>query len=74
MQHNVSTVDARIRFLLAAGLFILSVAFNDHPIPALGAALVALILAGTGLTRTCPIYRALGISTRERPHTHTPAP
>lgn len=37
--------------------------FNDRPFLAIGAALVALVFFGTALSRSCPLYVLLGIST-----------
>lgn len=64
MQQNVGTLDARIRLVLAVVFFALAAAFNHVPVAALAAAVLALILAGTSLTRSCPIYRALRWDTR----------
>lgn len=63
MENNVGKLDARIRLGLAALLLAAAVIWNHIPVVALVTAFGALILAGTALTRVCPIYRACGIST-----------
>ncbi len=59
MERNIGTLDARLRLLLAAVLLGISVVFNAQPLVALATALVAVVLAGTGLTRSCPLYSLL---------------
>lgn len=66
MKANVGSSDARIRLGLAVVFFALAVVFNPLPFVALGAALVALVMAGTALTRSCPLYSVLGIDTTLR--------
>lgn len=69
MKQNVGIIDARIRLVLAALLFGAALAFNSLPLIALAAALVALVLAGTALTRACPMYAILGLdTTSQRSH------
>lgn len=63
---NVGPVDAAIRWVLAAVFFAAALIWNDIPLVALLAALVALAMAGTALTRICPLYRVLGVSTCKR--------
>lgn len=63
MQQNVGRVDAWIRGVLAVGFLLIAVIFNEMPLLSLGAAVVALVLIGTALTRSCPLYRALDIVT-----------
>lgn len=48
---NVGPVDAAIRWVLAAVFFAAALIWNDIPLVALLAALVALAMAGTALTR-----------------------
>ena len=61
MQQNVGRADACVRGGVAVLLFIVAAVFNRLPVVSLAAALVALVLMGTALTRNCPMYRALGI-------------
>jgi hypothetical protein len=63
MKPNVGRVDAVLRWIVAMAAFTCSVAFNDRPVPSLGFALLGLIMAATALTRTCPLYDAVGINT-----------
>jgi hypothetical protein len=68
MQKNVGRLDACIRGALAIVLFVVAVVFNRSPVISLAAALLALILMGTALTRSCPLYRALHVdSTTPKP-------
>ncbi len=71
MYANVGATDARIRWALAIVCFAVAIVFNAWPVIALLGALVALILAGTALTRACPIWRLFHIDTSRR---HVPAP
>jgi Inner membrane protein YgaP-like, transmembrane domain len=66
MHANVGARDARVRWALAAVFFAVAIAFNASPAITLMAALAALLMAGTALTRSCPLYRLLGI------HAHRP--
>jgi hypothetical protein len=61
MYTNVGARDARVRWALAAVFFAVAIAFNASPAITLVAALAALLMAGTALTRSCPLYRLLGI-------------
>jgi hypothetical protein len=61
MYANVGATDARVRWALAAVLFAVAIAFNASPVITLVAALAALVMAGTALTRSCPLYRLLRI-------------
>ena len=61
---NVGWLDATIRWTLAVGLFGVALVFRDTPILTLGSALVAMVLAGTAATRSCPFYTILGRGTR----------
>ncbi len=65
---NVGLPDAICRIVLSLGLFAVSSSFHDFQLFSLTAALVAVILLVTALTGTCPIYRALGISSLYRVH------
>jgi hypothetical protein len=63
MKANVGSVDATIRWTLAIIFFGLAIAFNSAPAIALVTALLALVMAGTALTKVCPLYTALGLDT-----------
>lgn len=66
MNANVGVLDARIRWVLATGCFAVAIVWNASPLVALLGALLALLLAGTALTHTCPLYRLLHVSTAHR--------
>jgi Inner membrane protein YgaP-like, transmembrane domain len=61
MHTNVGATDAKVRWALAAVFFAVAIAFNASPVITLVAALAALVLASTALTRSCPLYRLMGI-------------
>jgi Inner membrane protein YgaP-like, transmembrane domain len=69
MDVNVGATDARVRWGFAIALFVVAIVFNASPVITLPAALAALVLAGTALTHSCPLYRVLGIHSR-RPRAH----
>lgn len=66
MNANVGVLDARVRWVLAVACFAVAIAWNAIPVVALLSALLALLLAGTALTHTCPLYRLLNINTAHR--------
>ena len=61
MHANVGATDAKVRWALAVVFFVVAIAFNGSPVITLVAALAALVMAGTALTRSCPLYQLLGI-------------
>ncbi len=63
---NVGSADAVVRWILAALFYIAALVWNHIPWLALLSALLALVMAATALTRVCPIYRLLGLSTCKR--------
>ena len=63
---NVGAMDAGLRALLAVVLLGISASFNNRPLLALGAGLIALVFIGTALFRMCPLYTLLGIDTCAR--------
>lgn len=71
MQRNVGRTDAWIRGGSAILLFTIAAMFNRLQAVSLIAALAALVLVATALTRSCPLYRLLGIGS-EVPRTHRP--
>ena len=63
---NVGASDAGLRALLGVVLLSISASFNNRPLLALGAGLIALVFIGTALFRMCPLYTLLGIDTCSR--------
>lgn len=63
---NVGATDAGLRALLGVVLLGISASFNNRPLLALGAGLIALVFIGTALFRMCPLYTLLGIDTCAR--------
>ncbi|HEX9579819.1 MAG TPA: DUF2892 domain-containing protein [Gemmatimonadales bacterium] len=63
MRNNVGRLDAAIRWTLAAVFFAVAIMFRDVTVVTFGSALVALVLAGTAATRSCPLYAVLGLRT-----------
>jgi hypothetical protein len=68
MQQNVGSTDGTVRVLIGAVAGLLSLAILAGAVslptvasPVLG--VVSLILVGTGLTGTCPLYALLGFDT-----------
>lgn len=70
MMDNVGKPDAVIRLVAGAVLFVVAAIFNATPLISLLAALAGIVMVGTALTRKCPLYAILGLTTcpRERPH------
>lgn len=66
MTTNVGSTDAIVRWIFAAVFFAAAVVFNAIPVVTLMAAVLGLVMAGTALTRSCPLYTILGLNTRER--------
>ena len=60
---NVGAMDAWLRALFGVILLGISASFNERPLLAVGAGLIALVLIGTALFRICPVYTLLGIDT-----------
>jgi hypothetical protein len=60
---NVGATDSGLRALLGVVLLGISASFNDRPLLALGAGMIALILIGTALFRVCPLYTLLRVNT-----------
>jgi len=63
---NIGATDSALRALLGVGLLGISSAYNQRPLLALGAGMIALILIGTALFRVCPLYTLLRINTCSR--------
>lgn len=66
MTENVGRTDSTIRLLLGIGLFVLAAFLNPYPVLSLVAALAGVIMAGTALTKKCPLYSLFGIDTCPR--------
>ncbi len=64
MGANVGKVDALIRAALSVVFLVLAAVFSAEPVVSLVAALLALVFAATGLTKTCPLYTLFGMTTR----------
>ena len=60
---NVGSTDAGIRALIGVVLLGISASFNDRPLLAVGAGMIALVFIGTALFRVCPLYTLLRINT-----------
>ena len=68
---KIGAMDYGLRALLGVVLLGISTAYNQRPLLALGAGLIALLLIGTALFRVCPLYTLLRIDTcRRDPQTH----
>lgn len=65
--RNMSATDALIRGVLAVALMVAAGLLHANPAVSLAAALVGFVLIGTALTRYCPIYRLLKLSTARDP-------
>lgn len=65
VRHNVGTLDASVRILLGFGFLGLAARFNGRPFAALGLAAVGILVLGTGLSHSCPLYVLLGFSSSE---------
>lgn len=64
--RNVGSVDAAIRLLIGVAFVVAAAVWNQRPFLALGAGALAALMLGTGLTRSCPLYVALGLNTLGR--------
>lgn len=71
METNVGLIDAWIRGVLAVAALVLAAVFNEFPSVSLGAAVLALLLMGSALTKYCPLYRLLHIHTNKPQHPHS---
>jgi hypothetical protein len=63
MRTNVGRTDTCIRGVLAIAFLILAAVFHDLVTLSLVTLLLALLCAGTALTRNCPLYALLRITT-----------
>ncbi|MGZ3418761.1 MAG: YgaP family membrane protein [Polyangiales bacterium] len=65
METNTSFGDRALR--VAAGALLLAIVFFGPTTPW---GIVGIVPLVTGLTGSCPFYRAFGVSTSQRPSTH----
>lgn len=65
---NIGRIDAGIRIALGLAFLGLAAVVNARPFLAIAAAVVGLGLLGSGLSRFCPLYTVIGVSTGPRPH------
>ena len=63
--RNVGAADAAIRILIGIALLMVAAVLNNRPFVALGAGALAVLVLGTGLTQSCPLYVALGFNTAD---------
>jgi hypothetical protein len=68
MKVNIGSSDRTVRLALGALLLVLGLVIGagvvpGGPIVGAVAALVGVVLVGTGLTRMCLVYRIIGVDT-----------
>ena len=63
MQENLGRTDTVIRLAVSMTLLFVAAVFNSNPTIALVAAVIAVVLATSALTKRCPLYALLGIPT-----------
>ena len=63
MKVNVGRAEAGIRLAVSVTLLVVAAVLNSSPLIALVAAVVAVLLAASALTRRCPLYMFLGMQT-----------
>jgi len=63
--RNVGTADAAIRIVLGLALVVAAAFMTNRPFLVVGTGALAVLLLGTGLTRSCPLYLVLGIPSGE---------
>ena len=64
MKPNVGRADQIVRIVVGVGLFLLPTLLQFGPWGSWAVYLVGAILIATALFNFCPIYAALGLSTR----------
>lgn len=70
MKENVGRADAVIRLAVSVTLLVVAAVFNSNPFIAIVAAVVAVALAASALTKRCPLYALLGIPTNHEDALH----
>ncbi|UTF55218.1 YgaP family membrane protein [Natronosalvus rutilus] len=71
MVHNVGSSDSTVRVIAGALVAVLGAAIllgflEAGALVGVVALVIGVVLVGTGLTRTCLVYRVLGIDTSKR--------
>jgi len=66
MKKNVGTVDKVLRILIAVAVIVLYFTHVISGVLAIILLIVAAILVVTSLVSVCPIWLALGLSTRKK--------
>jgi hypothetical protein len=61
--RNVGRMEAGVRIIAGTALLGVAMRLNARPFAALAAAAVAVLVLGSGLLRSCPLYVLLGMST-----------
>ena len=67
MKKNMAIVDRIFRVVLVALVVVLYFAHVLSPVAAIILCILAVVFLLTSIVGTCPIYLALGISTKRRP-------
>lgn len=65
MKQTVGTGDALFRAIVGVALLVVGVAADVHPIVKIIAFLIAAVMFVTASSAVCPLYSALGVSTRK---------
>jgi hypothetical protein len=68
MKENVGSTDGTVRMLVGAvaGLLSLGILASAVPLPAIASpvlGVVSILMIGTSLTGSCPVYTVLGVDT-----------
>lgn len=68
MKENVGSTDGTVRMLVGAvaGLLSLGILASVVPLPAIASpvlGVVSILMIGTSLTGSCPVYTVLGVDT-----------
>ena len=67
MKKNMAIVDRIFRVVLVALVVVLYFSHVLSPVAAVVLGILAVVFLLTSIVGTCPIYLALGISTKRRP-------
>mgnify|MGYP006286968311 CR=1 FL=1 len=65
MKENMGKKDKVMRILAVVAIVALNITVNIHPILALLLGIAAVVLVFTAVSGVCPLYRMLGISTKD---------
>ncbi len=66
MKENMGKTDKVMRILAVVAIVALNITVNIHPIMALLLGIAAVVLVFTAVSGVCPLYRLLGISTKQK--------